>query len=226
MPYTKKSDYSYNDSNQDIYSIEPPTICPMCNHAISPVLVSISLNSNTDGSIMFFCKACSKAFISYFQYSKSTTNAKYYFQSYSRHEPALFVDKVFPEIISNLSMRFVQTYNQAAQAESLELLEIAGPGYRKSLEILIKDYAIKKFPDNTGLIIDPKYTLSQCIKDYINVDRIKNPSIAASWLGNDATHYTKRHVDKDLKELKQYIETVIYFVQFDLSADIASDFVA
>mgnify|MGYP004704466627 CR=1 FL=1 len=123
-------------------------------------------------------------------------------------------------------MRFVQIYNQAAQTESLGLLEIAGPGYRKSLEILIKDYAIKKFPDKSGLIISPTYTLSQCIKDYIDVERIKNPSIAASWLGNDATHYTKRHIDQDLKELKQYIETVIYFVQFDLSADFASDFVA
>jgi hypothetical protein len=120
----------------------------------------------------------------------------------------------------------VLTYNQAAQAESLGLLEIAGPGYRKSLEILIKDYAIKKFPDKSDLIINPTYTLSQCIKDYIDVERIKNPSIAASWLGNDATHYTKRHIDQDLKELKQYIETVIYFVQFDLSADFASDFVA
>lgn len=226
MPYTRKSIFSYDDYNEDVFSIQPPTICPMCNHAISPVFVSLSLNSDNEGSIMFFCKACSNPFISYFNYIQSPNDRKLYFRKYIYHAPQLFIDRIFPEIISNLSMRFVETYNQAAQAESLGLLEIAGPGYRKSLEILIKDYAIRKFPDKTDLIISPNYTLSQCIKDYIEIDRIKNPSIAASWLGNDATHYTKRHMDQDLKELKQYIETVIYFVQFDLSADFASDFVA
>lgn len=226
MPYTRKSIFSYDYVNQDIHSIVPPSICPMCSHAISPVFISLALNSSEEGSIMYHCGACTNSFISYFKYSKSHSDGYYYFQRFYRHEPRHFVTCDFPRIISDLSERFVLTYNQAAQAESLGLLEIAGPGYRKSLEILIKDYAIKKFPDKSDLIINPTYTLSQCIKDYIDVERIKNPSIAASWLGNDATHYTKRHIDQDLKELKQYIETVIYFVQFDLSADFASDFVA
>lgn len=226
MPFTKKSIYSFNDSNKDVHSIVPPSICPMCSHAISPVFVALALNSNEEGSIMFYCKACSNSFISYFNYFESFSDGLLYFKQFFRHEPKRFVAIKFVKIISNLSERFVQIYNQAAHAESLGLFEVAGPGYRKSLEILVKDYAIKKYPEKKELIGSATYTLSQCINEFIDVDRIKNPSIAASWLGNDATHYTKRHQNKDLSDLKQFIETVIFFIQFDLSADSAAGFVA
>ena len=40
--------------------------------------------------------------------------------------------------VEELSPQFAELYNQAAAAEAYSLLDIAGMGYRKSLEFLIK----------------------------------------------------------------------------------------
>lgn len=225
MSISRNSSFSFNDTDSNFKSIEVPNICPICKHAISPVLISISINSITDATAFYFCNACKKSFISTFHYQRNASTGFCHFTEYTGHAPQSFGSRKFDKIIADLSERFVQTYNQSLHAESLGLFEVAGPGYRKSLEILVKDYSILKHPDKKLKIVESTYSLSQCITDFITDERIKNPSIAASWLGNDATHYTKKHVDKELVDLKKFIDTVIYFIQYDLSADSASDFV-
>ncbi|HAO61566.1 MAG TPA: hypothetical protein DCQ90_06520 [Erysipelotrichaceae bacterium] len=225
MSKSRDSSFSYNDVNVNVKSIVEPNICPICKHAISPVLISISINSATEATAFYFCTACKKSFISLFTYIKNTSTGYNHFTQYTGHAPQSFSARKFDKVISDLSARFSITYNQALHAESIGLFEVAGPGYRKSLEILVKDYAIIKHPEDKIKITGTNYTLSQCINDYIKDNRIKSPSIAATWLGNDATHYTKKHEDKELSDLKHFIDTVVYFIQYDLSADSASDFV-
>jgi hypothetical protein len=73
----------------------------------------------------------------------------------------------------------------------MNLLQIAGPGYRKSLEFLIKDYVCKDI-DNSS-IKDTVYNekLGKVINNFIQDDRIKKIAKRAAWLGNDETHYLR-----------------------------------
>lgn len=58
-----------------------------------------------------------------------------------KSEPISPSCKEFDSEIQEISPSFVKIYNQALAAEELNLSEIAGMGYRKSLEFLIKDFA-------------------------------------------------------------------------------------
>ena len=102
-------------------------------------------------------------------------------------EPNRFSKHVFDERIINLSPQFDKIYNQALAAESSMLDEIAGLGYRKALEFLIKDFAIHEHPNEKESIkVKP---LAQCIKSYI-----ANESITT------------------LADMKNFIQAIVYFI--------------
>ena len=48
----------------------------------------------------------------------------------------------FSQTIKDISPTFESNYNQALCAEQMSLDQICGPGYRKALEYLIKDYLL------------------------------------------------------------------------------------
>lgn len=58
--------------------------------------------------------------------------------------PVLSSVHLFDKKIDEISPKFNEIYKQALAAEVSNLNEIAGLGYRKSLEFLIKDIAIQK----------------------------------------------------------------------------------
>ena len=120
----------------------------------------------------------------------------------------------FSDNILILSNKFIDIYNQALKAENMALTEICGMGYRKALEFLIKDYAIKFNNSDTDKII--KMQLSQVIDNYIDNRRIKSLAKASSWLGNDETHYQRKHEDYNLQHLKSFIHAVVAFIDSDL----------
>jgi hypothetical protein len=49
--------------------------------------------------------------------------------------------QVFPDAVAKLSPTFVSIFAEAEEAAQLRLQQIAGPGYRKAFEFLVKDYA-------------------------------------------------------------------------------------
>lgn len=104
-------------------------------------------------------------------YSVTFTNYVHHGKEYTANkllsvEPTKFVKQTFDENITKLSPQFDKIYNQALAAESSGLDEIAGLGYRKALEFIVKDFAIYKHPDKTEEI--KKLPLSQCINKYID----------------------------------------------------------
>jgi transposase len=96
--------------------------------------------------------------------------------------------------IEPVSPSFYEIFDQARSAEHHRLLEIAGVGYRKSLEFLIKDYLISRTDDPGRREEIKKRMLGACIADYVTDDRIKSVALPAWWLGNDETHYVRRWV--------------------------------
>lgn len=86
----------------------------------------------------------------------------------------------------------------------------AGLGYRKALEFLIKDFAIHKQPDEEEAIKNKP--LMQCIKNYISDDRIITLAERSAWIGNDEAHYIRKQEDRDVSDMKNFIQAIVYFI--------------
>jgi hypothetical protein len=102
-----------------------------------------------------------------------------------------------------LSPSFVEIHGQANAAEYWRLDQIAGVGYRKALEFLVKDYCSKIDPTKAEAIKAKQ--LGQVIADHISDANIQECARRAAWLGNDETHYVRLWTEKDIGDLKSLI---------------------
>lgn len=208
---------------------EYPNKCPICNSSISPDKISETLNKKINlVSILFTCPACGKGFVSHYQYSELKPevydNYRYYLIDLIDSFPKFPQQFEFDENIKNISPNFSEIYNQAVSAESHELNQISGIGYRKALEFLIKDYCIYRNDDKESKI--KSMPLSQVITTYIDSSKIQNLAKASTWIGNDETHYVKKFEDKDINDLKRFINATVAFITYELISDEADDLVS
>jgi hypothetical protein len=190
-----------------------PDTCPLCHKGIDPRFYDGFLSINhLEIEAAFQCPllACQHLFIGYYQgfHIKGNSVLLYYL---NHLEPVHYEPHGMSDIINSVSIDFVKIFNQAEQAETLNLLEIAGPGYRKSLEFLIKDYVISKKPDKKEEI--KKSHLGTVISSYIDDSRIQATAKRAAWLGNDETHYYRKWEDKDIKDLKILIRLTVGWIE-------------
>jgi hypothetical protein len=99
---------------------------------------------------------------------------------------------------------------QASAAESYGLKQIAGVGYRKALEFLIKDYCTYTRPADEAEI--RKVFLGECINRFVDDPKVKDCARRAVWLGNDETHYERKWADKDVGDLKTLINLTVLWI--------------
>jgi hypothetical protein len=102
--------------------------------------------------------------------------------------------------------RFIKTYLQSLIAENDGLNEIAGMGYRKAIEYLVKDWAIQENPEDSKEINN--LWLSAVIEKYYDGD-LKGILERATWLGNDQAHYNKLFEEYDVDVLKELIDLIM-----------------
>ena len=212
---------------------DEPDICPICHHAIKPTELYhydfkkfLNLYSIT---FFYLCESCRQSFLTFHNINfgdpkKRALQGNYFSADFIYSAPERFIKKTFDEKLESISPQFCKIYNQALAAETYSLDEISGIGYRKALEFLIKDYAIHLHPEEELSI--SKQSLSQCIDNYLQDDRLKSLAKASAWIGNDETHYVRKHNDKDIKDLKTYINAVVYFIGMNLIVDEAESFLS
>lgn len=116
----------------------------------------------------------------------------------------------FSPFINSISPQFVKIYDDCLVAENYELNDIVGISYGKSLEFLIRDYAISKNPSEKENIL--KARLVDCINNYISDTSIKDSSDIARWLRNDETHYKRKYENADVSHLKQLIQLTVALI--------------
>jgi hypothetical protein len=106
-------------------------------------------------------------------------------------------------------------------AEDNALDQICGPGYRKALEFLVKDYLIGYIykEDQQKQSDVTKAFLGAAIEKYIDQERIKQCAKRAAWLGNDETHYTRKWEDKDIHDLKSLIVMTVNYIDLTIESD-------
>ena len=133
-----------------------PNLCPICHHKINPEEQTWALTnwycSDPILERVFKCpnRECARLFIAqYLIADKEIKDTASKLHPISTKEfvlkesfPKSPKPAYFPEEIMNISPMFILIYNQANEAESHELIQISGIGYRKALEFLIKDYCI------------------------------------------------------------------------------------
>ena len=124
--------------------------------------------------------------------------------------------------IQKLSNDFCNIFAEAHKAEQHKLSLVAGPGYRKALEFLIKDYVIALKPDDKDKI--EKMMLGNCLATYVEDDKIKQTAKRAAWLGNDETHCVRKWEDKDVNDLKKLISLTRHWIEMEqLTKDFLQD---
>lgn len=223
--------YFLNKPKIEESTIEFPTpdYCPKCH---APFVHNFSKAIATDKNkveIFMHCNHCSSSFITTYEkiinnpnYDFYKNNGVYWVYSLKTCEPIYPENKLFSDKIANLSPMFQTIYNQANSAESHSLNEIAGMGYRKALEFLVKDFCIHLNQVKQEEI--EKMLLAKCIATYIPDEKIKNLAIATAWIGNDETHYTRKHIDKDIQDMKKFINAMLYFIEYQLTVEEATTF--
>jgi len=185
-----------------------PDRCPICHQGITPTSIgSNKIRYEDDGDIyelevMYRCPRheCSHAFV-----------GRYRQQSLRGHKPdedyQLFdlVPKTIEKIekspeINSVSQDYVKIFIQSFAAEKLGLDIIAGGGYRKALEHLIKDYLIQQKPHEKASI--ERKSLGNCIRVDVEDAKVKLCAERAVWLGNDQVHFKRKWDTKDIEDLK------------------------
>lgn len=212
MKYTKEMNNMVSTKTVRLI-FEEENQCPICKSKISPIFISATLNSPTSATIFNFCRSCYSPFISSYKVthsSQSTNTVGYYDSTLVKSDPSTFQEYVFDDKIIGLSPQFNKIYNQALAAESSSLDEIAGLGFRKALEFLVKDFAIHQNPDSEEEI--KKMALAKCINKYIDNTQIKTLAERSAWIGNDEAHYIRKQEDRDINDMKKFIQATVYFI--------------
>lgn len=214
--------------SSSIITIEIPTSCPHCGRTMSPQHVGESTSSDGSGyhnqgrfAVIFRCpfENCLKYFVIEYIHNELGKGKPV---NYSYRPP---IKVKLPQNIEKISPVFVEIYGQATVAESEKLNQIAGVGYRKAAEFLIKDYAIRKNPNDEENI--KKIMLGKVISEYLSAfPKIQALAKSVAWIGNDETHYVRKHNNRDLQDLKRFILATAQFIAAEYDADDALSFVS
>ncbi|MDK8646443.1 DUF4145 domain-containing protein [Staphylococcus condimenti] len=206
------------------YDVELPNYCPWCKSNISPDILSQTpfdtSNKEWPFSLTLQCPNCHKHFLQTYK-TKVSANDNLLELDIDNEKPMPENLFVYPSEIDEISKEFNNIITQSSNAEDLGYNHLAGIGYRKAIEFLVKDYLIEfKNEDRDSISSKP---LNQCINS-IDDERIKKLAKAATWIGNDETHYTKKHADKDIQHLKSFLHAFTSLVSLEIQISKANDF--
>lgn len=200
-----------------------PDQCPYCQKYVSPIVqwkyavpgaVDTESRSIPRGlQVVVLCpnRQCMNLYIVDFLLTKGLgTAAAPFHVRVKGYIPIVPLRLDFAEKLGEISPGFPEIYNQSYAAEQYGLTEVAGAGYRKALEFLVKDFAILSFPDDAAAIADAE--LRTVLSRWVHNRKISSMAARAAWLGNDQTHYVRRWQDKDMEDLKALLRVVVNWV--------------
>jgi hypothetical protein len=190
-----------------------PDHCPVCRKGIHPIDTNLRFLMEGLVESVYRCPRQECEFLFIGRYRTWHGSAGTLKGNLHQCVPFTIQPSTQKEVIKNISPDFSVIFSQAEEAEQRDLLLVCGPGYRKALEFLIKDYIIRSHPDEADAI--KKMLFGKCISDYVGSDRVKQVAARAVWLGNDETHYLRKWESKDLKDLKILIQLTVHWIEME-----------
>ena len=191
----------------------PPKECPYCHVHISPSVYALSKEHTVDSR---------NTVVSIWECSNQECNKPFAVEHFILHD-GVFLGRYlsgtikvpkWPEFISNLPnalnklepTRFIDIYRQSIIAEQNSLNELAGIGYRKAFEILIKDWVLQSNPEQIEKLKD--MSIANVINTHFN-DEFKKLCERLIWLGNDHAHYSCKFDEYGLGDIKDLIKIIV-----------------
>lgn len=205
---TKKLNTVFNTIPGLTCTYHKPAECPHCGIHCNADIVGRHFHKADPAIafIIFKCTACSKFF-------SAVYTVKDNISSICCVAPSK-VSRFRDELIEALSPKFIEIYNQALLARDNGSYDLAGIGYRKALEILIKDYAITELHKDESSV--SKMKLVDAISDYLGDRELISSADVVRYLGNDYAHYKRRYDDLDFPVLDTYMDLFIASIRAKL----------
>ncbi|MGY3717642.1 DUF4145 domain-containing protein [Sutcliffiella cohnii] len=190
--------------------IEVPFLCPHCGVSNNPITSYLSSYQYELGKHLLAlnhkCTGCEKNTFSLQMIENGSVSLLNCYPD--------TIKTSFDNLIVNMSPRFVELYKQASAAEQFNHIDLAGMGYRASLEILIKDYALYFELDSKEEI--SKLNLNRVIGKYFKSEESIIPADVVRKLGNDYAHWEKEHEGLPLEILKKYLDIFVKQIEVKL----------
>lgn len=183
--------------------------CPMCHKAGKPeyangcLIRSFNEGEKPQAFIVWYCTNCKRYYVSLYHMNTGLQDMEL---DTLYPYPVEIDEQSLPQDIKEKYPDFIKVYSESCECEKQNLLTIAGAGYRKALEFLVKDYLQKEQHLTKEEVGDCR--LEKCCKK-IDFEIIRELANAATWLGNDETHYTVKHPEYDLKQMKAFLIALI-----------------
>lgn len=114
------------------------------------------------------------------------------------------------DAVHSISPKFYDIYQQCLTAKANGLYDLYGMGFRKAVEYLVTDFAIKMHPEENDKIIS--MSLHNRIEKYISDDDVKRTLLACRLLGNNEVHYNNNNTSADMILFGDLISGVISYI--------------
>lgn len=199
--------FQYGGNNKAIVA---PNKCPLCHHTVVIKELIAYLSNGDLLQFVFKCpnNDCNSYFIAY--YKKDSTNNF----TLMGFKPINIVIPNFADIVKQISPMFLSVYREAEEARQIGLSQIAGAGFRKSFEFLIKDYAKNNSTPEKHPEIETSFA-GNVVNNFIPDARIQSVAKRALWIGNDETHYLRKWEEKDINDLITLINLTIHWIEIE-----------
>lgn len=221
---------------QEIF-IEEPKLCTHCNKTGNQIFIEIACvtgkNKKFDAVGLYGCHFCKETTISYFNiedvwFRDKDDNSIHQLKFYTVAEqlPKNNFNVELPEVIQNKYKNFTEVFTQSKTAEENDLHQLAGMGYRKSIEFLVTDF-LKDYPTNdkvTAEWLENHQTTLKMKIDKLPNRRLKKTANAIAFIGNEETHYTVRNPDYNIHDMKKFIALLIKEIESELIYDEVENF--
>ncbi|MGM0124704.1 hypothetical protein IGI37_002098 [Enterococcus sp. AZ194] len=207
--------------------IEEPRICMHCKNTGDQLYITGcgtlgKMDRQKGGICIFACKFCGSNTIHLMEVTDKNKDSfdsekDYYLKSIETIPFNTTNSAEISDSIKKMSPDFHNIYNEANQAEEQKLKSIAGMAYRKAVEFLITDYLLSYPVEGVSeeWLKDYKTSLSNKINVLPN-ETIKNLSKAISFIGNDETHYTRRHPEHDIESIKMFLKALLSHIDNEM----------
>lgn len=196
--------------------------CPHCGKNMSPRIhagvsesdYGSSGHDNT-AALLLSCVVCDMYFTRMFKLNELNKYGLPEEVKLSYNPP---IDANIPEKINTISKDFPEIYMQALKARQANLKQIYGMGLRKALEFLVKDFGIYLHPESAEDIKKRQlgYVIDNYFKEFADITALFK---AATWIGNDETHYERKHPDKDAETINRFISVTMSQISSRLTLD-------
>ena len=195
---------------------QKPSTCPFCGIDTDAILNSVNQPSYKTGANLYIislkCTHCSRSYVALYEKMKEGQNEKLCFIEVLPRPTGTEL----PACLSIISPRFSEVHKEAEGAETFGFTDLASIGYRKALEILVKDYAIN-FLHKDRIEVEKK-SLATAIGTYLQQSKLVKTADVVRILGNDRTHYREKYPQHDFTILKHYYNIFIsqIVVQYEI----------